>query len=53
MAGPAGIVFAFEPTDYTTTKLRRNLKLNPEIARSVRVLQYLSLVLTIYHKADF
>jgi FkbM family methyltransferase len=35
LVGPAGRVFAFEPTDYAAAKLRVNLALNPELARRV------------------
>ena len=31
LAGPSGRVFAFEPTDYATAKLRSNLALNPDL----------------------
>ncbi len=39
MVGPAGRVFAIEPTDYAVAKLRRNLALNPELAARVTVRQ--------------
>jgi len=35
LVGPSGRVIAFEPTEYAYTKLRRNLELNPELARRV------------------
>lgn len=35
LVGPAGRVFAFEPTDYATAKIRLNLAINPELARRV------------------
>ena len=35
LVGPAGRVFAFEPTDYATAKMRLNLEINPELARRV------------------
>lgn len=37
--GPEGKVHAFEPTDYATAKLRRNLELNPELVSRVAVNQ--------------
>src|SRR5271166_2308194 len=35
LVGPAGRVFAFEPTDYAAAKIRLNLSINPELARRV------------------
>ena len=35
LAGPTGRVFAFEPTDYASGKMRLNLAINPELARRV------------------
>lgn len=35
MAGPAGKVYCFEPTDYAFAKLRANLGLNPDLAARV------------------
>ena len=35
LAGPAGRVFAFEPTDYAAAKMRMNLSINPELASRV------------------
>jgi len=35
LVGPAGRVFAFEPTDYASAKIRLNLAINPELARRV------------------
>jgi FkbM family methyltransferase len=37
--GPTGRVFAFEPTDFAFAKLRRNLELNPALARRVEAVQ--------------
>ncbi len=37
--GPSGKVFAFEPTAYAFSKLRRNLELNEELASRVRAEQ--------------
>ena len=39
LTGPSGRVFAFEPTDYATSKLRGNLALNPELLPRVEVHQ--------------
>ena len=39
--GPAGRVFAFEPTDFAFAKLQRNLALNPEIEPRIQVYQFL------------
>lgn len=39
LAGPAGRVFAFEPTDFAVAKLRRNLALNPGLADRVLLQQ--------------
>lgn len=39
--GESGCVHAFEPTDYAVEKLKRNLALNPELERRVRVHQTL------------
>jgi FkbM family methyltransferase len=39
LAGPAGRVVAFEPTDFACAKLRANLALNPELAGRVAVEQ--------------
>jgi len=39
--GESGFVHAFEPTDFGVEKLRRNLALNPELDRRVRVHQTL------------
>lgn len=39
--GESGWVHAFEPTDFAVEKLRRNLSLNPELDRRVRVHQTL------------
>ena len=39
--GESGCVHAFEPTDFAVEKLRRNLSLNPELNRRVRVHQTL------------
>lgn len=35
LAGPAGKIFALEPTDFAMAKLRRNLALNPALAPRV------------------
>jgi len=35
LVGPTGKVYAFEPTTYAFTKLKRNLALNPEISARV------------------
>lgn len=40
LAGPAGRVFAIEPTDYAIAKLRRNLALNPELVARVTAHQH-------------
>jgi FkbM family methyltransferase len=37
--GASGCVHAFEPTDFAVAKLRRNLALNPELEKRVRVHQ--------------
>jgi len=39
LAGPAGRVFAFEPTDFACAKLQANLLLNPDLAPRVSVQQ--------------
>ncbi len=39
LAGPAGRVFAVEPTDYAVAKLRRNLELNPALSPRVTLRQ--------------
>src|SRR5271157_2040622 len=39
LVGPTGRVFAFEPTDYATVKIRLNLAINPELARRVSLQQ--------------
>jgi FkbM family methyltransferase len=39
--GPAGRVFAFEPTDFAFAKLKRNLALNPELDSRTRAHQIL------------
>jgi FkbM family methyltransferase len=39
LVGPAGRVFAFEPTDFAVAKLRRNLALNPGLAACVSLQQ--------------
>jgi FkbM family methyltransferase len=39
LVGPAGGVFAFEPTDYAADKLRLNLSLNPDLAGRVNFQQ--------------
>ena len=39
--GESGSIHAFEPTDFAVQKLRRNLALNPELDRRVRVHQTL------------
>jgi FkbM family methyltransferase len=39
LVGPAGKVYAFEPTDYAFSKLRANLALNPELAIRVNAQQ--------------
>jgi len=39
LVGPAGKVFAFEPTDFAFGKLRTNLSLNPELAGRVTPVQ--------------
>jgi FkbM family methyltransferase len=36
LVGATGRVFAFEPTDYASAKMRGNLALNPELAQRVR-----------------
>jgi FkbM family methyltransferase len=36
---PEGKVYAFEPTDYAFEKLKRNISLNPELAKRVRMVQ--------------
>jgi FkbM family methyltransferase len=36
---PRGRVYAFEPTDFALRKLRRNLELNPTLARRIEVTQ--------------
>ncbi len=35
-AAPQGMVYSFEPTHYALSKFRRNLELNPELAKHVR-----------------
>lgn len=37
--GPSGRVFAFEPTDYASAKIRRNLSLNTELSKRVTFTQ--------------
>jgi FkbM family methyltransferase len=39
LVGPAGRVFAFEPTDYAAAKIRINLSINPELAKRVNFQQ--------------
>lgn len=39
LAGPAGRVFAFEPTDFACAKLQANLRLNPDLAPRVSIQQ--------------
>jgi len=39
LVGPAGRVFAFEPTDYAAAKIRLNLEINPDLARRVNFQQ--------------
>jgi FkbM family methyltransferase len=39
LVGPAGRVFAFEPTEYATAKIRLNLAINPDLARRVNFQQ--------------
>jgi len=39
LVGPAGRVFAFEPTDFAIAKLRRNLSLNPDLRAQVKLNQ--------------
>lgn len=39
LVGPTGRVIAFEPTEFAFAKLQRNLRLNPELARSVEARQ--------------
>lgn len=39
LAGPAGRVVAFEPTDYACAKLRANLALNPDLAGRISLEQ--------------
>jgi FkbM family methyltransferase len=40
LVGADGRVLSFEPTDFAFAKLRRNLDLNPQIARQATALQY-------------
>ncbi|MCA9669797.1 MAG: FkbM family methyltransferase [Myxococcales bacterium] len=37
LVGPAGHVWAFEPTGWATKKLRRNLELNPDLAQTLNI----------------
>ncbi len=39
LAGPNGRVYAFEPTDFAFTKLKRNIALNPELAPRILPVQ--------------
>jgi FkbM family methyltransferase len=39
LVGPAGQVYAFEPTDFAMGKLRSNLRLNPDLAKRVTLQQ--------------
>lgn len=35
---PKGLVYAFEPTHYALSKLKKNLKLNPDIKKRIKVI---------------
>ncbi len=37
LVGPSGAVYAFEPTEYASRKLRRNIQLNPRLGDAIHV----------------
>lgn len=39
ISGPKGKVFAFEPTSYAYQKLKKNIALNPKLAKTITALQ--------------
>jgi FkbM family methyltransferase len=41
LVGPHGQCYAFEPTEYAATKLQRNIDLNPQLRRNIRVVREL------------
>jgi FkbM family methyltransferase len=52
LVGEAGVVYAFEPTDYAFAKLSRNVALNPGIGARVRARQVVLVASDVHDKPD-